>query len=106
MILIILILLFLYFHKENYQNYIDYEDIDKPIYMCPEKYEKKIDYITSLRNNRPQVLLSDLGYSKTNDFNTRVNSVYDVPRASPANFDELFMNTDIAPALYEMYTES
>jgi len=75
---------------DNYQNYIEYEKIGETIYMCPESYEKRIDEISELREKRPNVLLSDMGYSKINDFNTRVNNIYEEPLPSPANFDELF----------------
>ena len=75
---------------DNYQNYIEYEKIGETIYMCPESYEKRIDEISELREKRPNVLLSDMGYSKINDFNTRVNNIYKEPLPSPANFDELF----------------
>ena len=75
---------------DNYQNYIEYEKIGETIYMCPESYEKRIDEISALREKRPNVLLSDMGYSKINDFNTRVNNIYKEPLPSPANFDELF----------------
>lgn len=91
MIIIFLLLLLLYlYQKDNYQNYVDYDKLDELIYMCPESYEKKIDEISKLRENRPKVLLSDMGYSKINDFNTRVNTIYEKPLPSPANFDELF----------------
>ena len=91
MIFILLLILFLLlcYTNDNYQNYIDYNDIGET-YMCPENYEKTIGEIGKLREKRPQILLSDLGYSSINDFNTRVNHVYEVPLPSPANFDELF----------------
>lgn len=78
------------YSKDNYKNYIDYDNIGDT-YMCPEKYEKTIGEIGKLREKRPQILLSDLGYDGgINDFETRVNNIYTEPLPSPANFDELF----------------
>ena len=89
LIFILLFLLF-YYSKDHYQNYIEYDDIGET-YMCPEEYEKTIGEISKLREKRPKVLLSDLGYDgKMSDFESRVNTIYTEPLPSPANFDELF----------------
>jgi hypothetical protein len=91
MILIfMLFVLLLCYSKDNYQNYLDYNDIGET-HMCPEEYEKTIGEIVKLREKRPDILLSDLGYDgKMNDFETRVNNIYTEPLPSPANFEELF----------------
>lgn len=82
MFLLILLLLFIFCTKENYQNYIDYDNFDQ-IHICPENYEKGIHEIIKLRDKRPNVLLSDLGYSDIDDFNTRINYIYSEPLPSP-----------------------
>lgn len=82
MFLLILLLLFIFCKKENYQNYIDYDNFDQ-IHICPENYEKGIQEIIKLRDKRPNVLLSDLGYSDIDDFNTRINYIYSEPLPSP-----------------------
>lgn len=82
MFLFILLLLFFLCKKENYQNYIDYDNFDQ-INICPENYEKGINGIIKLRDKRPNILLSDLGYSDIDDFNTRINYIYSEPLPSP-----------------------
>ena len=67
-LLIFLFLLVCYKRNyQNYQNYIEYEDFENT-YMCAENYEKGIGEIIKLREQRPDILLSDLGYSKIDDF--------------------------------------
>lgn len=83
MIFLLLLLLFIIcYSKDNYQNYIDYDQFDQ-IHICPEEYEKGIGEIIKLREKRPDILLSDLGYSEIDDFNTRINYIYTEPLPSP-----------------------
>ena len=85
-LLIFLFLLVCYKRNyQNYQNYIEYEDFENT-YMCAENYEKGIGEIIKLREQRPDILLSDLGYSKIDDFDTRVSYVYEEPLPSTPDF--------------------
>jgi len=82
MIFLLLFLVFIFYSTENYQNYIEYDNFDQ-INICPEEYEKGIGEIIKLREKRPDILLSDLGYSEIDDFATRINYIYTEPLPSP-----------------------
>lgn len=85
MIFLLIFLFLLICYKgnyQNYQNYIEYDDFENT-HMCAENYEKGIGEIIKLREQRPDILLSDLGYSEIDDFDTRVSYVYEEPLPSP-----------------------